>query len=79
VPVVSADVAGVRDYLEHGRNGMLVDSTRLASVAGTVLWALDHPAETARMAAEARRIVDREYRWETTVERTEALYRGAAR
>ena len=74
VPVVSSNIAGVRDFLEHQDNGLVVDPPTAERVAETLSWALNHEEETQILASRAKDMVDSHYRWKTTVGSMEQLY-----
>ena len=74
VPVISSAIPGVRDFLKHQHNGLMVDSPTPERVAETMSWALNHREETLEFASRAREMVDEQYRWETTVSGMERLY-----
>jgi glycogen(starch) synthase len=74
VPVVSTDIPGVRDFLKHQENGLVVDPPSPERVAETLSWALSHQEETQALATRAKDMVDSRYRWETTVNSMESFY-----
>jgi trehalose synthase len=55
-PVVASDVGGIRDQIEDGRTGFLVEATDLVAFADRVnrLLADPHDAERIGAAAQAR-------------------------
>ena len=55
-----------------------VESTA-AALAAAMLHVLSHPAETARLAEDARRVVEARYGWDVTVDALEAVYGRALR
>jgi len=73
VPVVAANVGGLRTLVQHGRTGFLVDSRRAGDYAGAVARVLDDPVLAARFAADAAAMAGR-YRWSTTAGRLRRLY-----
>jgi len=75
-PVVASDIAGYRDVVADGRDGLLVprgDATRLAEVLRDL--ALD-PARTARLGAEAARSAER-YAWPRVAAEVTGTYEAA--
>ncbi len=75
-PIVASDVAGCREIVRHGENGLLVpagDSTLLAEAVLTLIRSPDRRAEFGRVGRE--RAVS-EFAVETVVERTLAVYRS---
>lgn len=74
VPVISSDVPGVRDFLKHRHNGLMVDPPTPERVAETITWALSHWEETRLLASRARDMVEADYKWETTFAGMDRLY-----
>jgi phosphatidylinositol alpha-mannosyltransferase len=75
-PVVASDIAGYRDVVTHGRDGVLVprgDATRLAEALRDL--ALD-PVETHRLGLAARISAER-YAWPHVAEQVVAAYEEA--
>ncbi|HEY7075426.1 MAG TPA: lysylphosphatidylglycerol synthase domain-containing protein [Solirubrobacteraceae bacterium] len=75
-PVVASDIAGYRDVVSNGHDGLLVprgDATRLAEALRDL--ALD-PAGTARLGAEAARSA-RRYAWPRVAEQVVGAYEAA--
>jgi phosphatidylinositol alpha-mannosyltransferase len=75
-PVVASDIAGYRDVVTDGADGLLVprgDATRLAETLRDL--ALD-PGRTTRLGAEAARSAER-YAWPHVAERVVAAYHDA--
>ena len=60
VPVVSDLPSGIRELVDE-RTGRRVAPDQVAGYAGAMLWLHEHRAEMARLAAEARARVVREY------------------
>jgi glycosyltransferase involved in cell wall biosynthesis len=60
-PVVASDTAPVREVMEDGRNGVLVDFFDHRALAERVNEVLDHPAAFADRRALARRTIEERY------------------
>ena len=73
VPVVAANVGGLRTLVEHGRTGYLVDTRRPSDYAAAVERILADPALADRFAADAAEAAGR-YRWSGTAARLRRLY-----
>jgi glycosyltransferase involved in cell wall biosynthesis len=54
VPVVTTDVGGAREVVDHGRTGLVCDPGRIDRLAELVGITLDDPAGASRMADAAR-------------------------
>jgi glycosyltransferase involved in cell wall biosynthesis len=74
VPVVALRVSGIADYLVDGRNGVVLPNSQPRVVAKRVGDLLDTPERAARLARQARALVERRYAWPRTVEAFDRLY-----
>jgi glycosyltransferase involved in cell wall biosynthesis len=74
VPVLGRCVAGIEDYLHDRQTGITVDSASAQEVAAGMEWALHHKEELAIMASQARRMVENQYSWQSTVRRIRNVY-----
>jgi glycosyltransferase involved in cell wall biosynthesis len=74
VPVAARRVAGISDFLVHGRTGFAIDRTSAAGVADAIVSALSSPSRLRTVAQEARRVVERKYSWARTLKAFERLY-----
>ena len=76
--VVGSDTAPVREVIENGRNGLLVDFFSPDAIADKVGWALDHPQDAARLRAAAREFIVARYALADLLPRQIALMREVA-
>jgi len=55
-PVIASDTLGVREYVEHGRTGLVVPPGDPAALREAIAWAIapEHAAEVRAMGARAR-------------------------
>lgn len=60
-PVVTTDLPGCRDAIEHGTNGLLVPPRDPQALADAILEILDDPEKLAAMSSAAREIAERKY------------------
>lgn len=74
VPVVSTDVSGVPELVEHGVNGFLVPPRAPQELAERIRTLLEDPALRRRMAQEGRRRVLSEFDLEYNTRRLLALF-----
>ena len=58
LPVVSTDVGGMRDLLEHERTGLLVPDDDDGAMADAVLRLVDDPALAARLSTAGRALAE---------------------
>jgi glycosyltransferase involved in cell wall biosynthesis len=60
-PVITTDVVGCRDTVEHGLNGLIVRPRDVDDLAHAMQRFIDHPDEIARMGEAGRRFAERHY------------------
>jgi len=72
--VVSTDVGGVPEVVEHGRTGLLVKADDSRALAGAVTRLLGDPATRDAMGREGRRMVRERFTIEKMVEGMHDLY-----
>ena len=75
VPVVARRVAGIEDFLQHGRTGWTIDGGGAAAAATAMRGALQHD-QTAAIVRRARAQVERRYDWATMLRRFDRIYRA---
>ena len=68
VPAVASDVGGVRDWVDHGRNGLLVPPRDPQSLAQALAGLLEQPDKIRRMG-EAARLKALETSWSAVADR----------
>ena len=79
VPVMGRRVAGVEDYLHDRKTGLAVNSTSSQEIADQMEWALQHESELAGFAAKAKRMVDTNYNWASTLKKMTDVYETVTR
>jgi glycosyltransferase involved in cell wall biosynthesis len=72
-PIVSTDADGLLDILRDGRDAVIVPRRNADALAAKIGWAIDHPAERARLSAAAR-LSGRQYDIDAFVRKMERLY-----
>jgi len=72
-PIVSTDADGLLDILTHNRDAVIVPKRNADALAEQIIWAMDHPAERARLSAAARE-TGRKYDIDAFVRKMERLY-----
>lgn len=71
--IVSTDADGLLDILSDGRDAAIVPRRDVSALATKILWAIDQPAERARLSAAAR-LSGRQYDIDLFVRKMERLY-----
>lgn len=77
VPVVAANVGGLRTLVVHGRTGFLVDGRTPGHYAAAIERILDDPVLAAGLSVDAAAMASG-YRWSTTAGRLRRLYADLA-
>lgn len=72
--VVTTDVPGCRDAIEHGETGLLVPVRDAAALAGAIRQLLDQPERRKGMGEKARRFAEQHFRIEGIIEQHLAAY-----
>ena len=72
-PIVATDADGLLDILTRDHDAVIVPKRDAAALADTIVWAMDHPAERARLGAAARE-TGRQYDIGAFVRKMERLY-----
>lgn len=73
VPVVARPVAGIADYLVHHQTGFATGAS-VSAAADSIVEALSNPSRLTHVAHGARRMVERRYSWDRTLESFDRLY-----
>lgn len=75
-PVIVADIPGVREIIEAGRDGLLSDPVNPRDLANKILRLLADPDERKAMGARGREKVLASFSIERVTDQIEALYRS---
>jgi glycosyltransferase involved in cell wall biosynthesis len=73
LPIIASDIPAIREVIRDRDSGVLVPKDDPEALAGATVWAIEHPDETAAMAARARAAIERDYSEEGMVAQTLAL------
>jgi glycosyltransferase involved in cell wall biosynthesis len=77
-PVICSQIDGQRNVLDHGRNSLFVPPGDAAALRRAIVELWDHPAEAARMGAEARRAVEEHRSMDRFIRQMSEVIREAA-
>jgi hypothetical protein len=75
VPVVASNIGGLPEIVRHEETGLLVEN-QPAAIAAAAARLLNDPALAARLASNARRLVEERFTIEQVVDATLAAYRS---
>lgn len=73
-PIVASDIAGCREVVQPGVNGLLVPPNDPAQLAQALEFMISHGHERRQMGQAGRAIAEREFNVDTVVKTTLALY-----
>ncbi len=62
--VIAADVGGISELVNHGKNGLLVKDNNPESFATEIIFLLEHPKIAAQFGIEGKQMVSSRYTWE---------------
>ncbi len=74
VPVLAADVGGIREVVQEGRTGLLCPPGDAEGFAARARYLLDNRTEAARLGRLGPEVVERDYSWAAVLPRVESLY-----
>ncbi|MDF2781518.1 MAG: gumH [Geminicoccaceae bacterium] len=77
VPVVASAVGGLKEIIEDGRSGFLVEGRDPGPYAAAIRRLIADPAERAGLVARAREVVAERFAWTAAQEAYLDLYRAA--
>lgn len=78
LPCVATRVSGSEDIIQHGVNGLLVESEDYQGMAQALLTLLHDPALTRKYGQAARETIERDYSFEQVMDKYIELYHGIA-
>jgi glycosyltransferase involved in cell wall biosynthesis len=74
LPIVTTAVCGMRDLIEHGRNGLLVPIRSPEALVGAVRDLVERPYLRRTLGAAAREDARTRYTWERSADRVATVY-----
>ena len=74
LPCVATRVSGSEDIIQHGVNGLLVESEDYQNMAQALLTLLRDPGLAQKYGRNARETVERQYSFEQVMDRYVQLY-----
>jgi len=78
-PVVVADIPGVREVIDNGKEGLLADPVNPQDLAEKIRWLLADPEARRTMGERGREKVVSSFSIERVTDQIEALYRSVAK
>lgn len=76
-PVIASDTEGIAEFVDDGTNGRLVPPKTVPELADAIVELLGSPDVGREWAQHGKDLVESEYTWRATAERTDEVYRQA--
>jgi glycosyltransferase involved in cell wall biosynthesis len=73
-PLVACAVGGLKEIVDSGKDGLLVEEKNVQALADATVFLLDHPDEGQKMADQARLKIEQEYSHIAAAEKYESIY-----
>jgi glycosyltransferase involved in cell wall biosynthesis len=74
IPTIASDLPGVREVVRHDETGLLVAPGDAHELAGALRRLLTDPETRVRLGAAARGRVERDFAWDSLMDRLEDVY-----
>jgi glycosyltransferase involved in cell wall biosynthesis len=74
LPVVSTDVGGVAEAVEHQQTGLLVPLKKPHLLANALIYLIEHPEERKRMGEKGKERVREKFSLEKMLSEIEKVY-----
>ncbi|OES44924.1 glycosyltransferase family 4 protein [Domibacillus iocasae] len=76
-PLIACAVGGLKEIVDHGVDGLLVEEKSVEELSDAMLELLDHPDKGAAFAAAARKKIEDQYSHTAAAEKYEAIYKAS--
>ncbi|WP_046174545.1 glycosyltransferase family 4 protein [Domibacillus indicus] len=76
-PLIACAVGGLKEIVDHGVDGLLVEEKNVEELSAAMLDLLNHPEKGAEYAAAARKKIEDEYSHTAAAEKYEAIYKAS--
>ena len=73
LPVIVTPVGNIPEYVMHEKNGLFFGRRDVEDLAKKIEFLLQHPDESAKLGAAARRTIEQNYQWDATAGRITEL------
>jgi len=74
-PVIASKLPGVKEIVEDGITGFLVEPGNTEELADAIIRILSDREKAQRMGKEGRKVVERKYTWDVVTDKIIALYK----
>ncbi|OMP66619.1 glycosyltransferase family 4 protein [Domibacillus epiphyticus] len=76
-PLIACAVGGLKEIVEHGVDGLLVEEKNVEQLSEAMIDLLDNPEKGAQFAAAARKKIEDEYSHLAAAEKYESIYKAS--
>lgn len=73
-PLIACAVGGLKEIVDPGVDGMLVEERNVDELSDAMIYLLDHPEEGAKYAEKARRKIEEQYSHLAAAKKYESIY-----
>ena len=77
VPLIACAVGGLKEIVDHGQDGLLVEERNVEQLSDAMIDLLDHPEKGQALAKAARKKIEQEYSHIAAAEKYEQIYLSA--
>ena len=75
LPIIAADVGGIRELVQNGKNGFLIQSNSADELTERMIYLIKNPKERIRMGREGQRIANENFTLDKMIQKYERLYK----
>ncbi|GAA0336706.1 glycosyltransferase family 4 protein [Bacillus carboniphilus] len=77
IPLIASAVGGLREIVDHGVDGILVEERNIEALSASMIELLDHPEKGEKLAKAARTKIEAQYSHISAAEKYEQIYMQA--
>lgn len=79
LPVVASNVGGIKEAIENGKNGYLVENGDIVKIKSSILELISNSELRRKMGDEGRKIIEEKFSEKEMLEKTEGIYKEVLR
>jgi glycosyltransferase involved in cell wall biosynthesis len=74
VPMVASDISEVREVIQNGETGILVEPGNVQKLVDGIMHILNNPGLAAKLRSNSKRLAEEKYNWDKNAQRLERIY-----